>query len=1328
MFSNLKLRSKMILGFSVALIIIAVGLVFGIIGLLSNIKALDDFSELADELTLAQEINEDVLNSRVAYKQFMTAGNEIEDAEGYTPVAKFDYSFDKMLGNVKKLSEDLGQSNNAYQTRDQLRIIERELYIYKNNFEMIQQLDREMLEYYQSIASKGYSMLDHLGAIKVAAYADGEEDIHYHVANSLEYLLTARLRASKYFDFHYQEEYDAYLEFYTLYKQEVLKMKQLPSASRYTNDVTAVLDNVDLYQEEMLILYEGVVDQDELEEKLDEIGPIISQLSDEVTKYIISERQAFQDNMISSDRQWVMGMILVAAIALVVFIVIAYFLVRLVVTPMMSLTTAFEEISEGEIDTSFRLADKSNDEVGVMSRAFNKFMLKLASMIEDIQYQSAIKTGQNDIFELAKDQDELSLLCHDILQYVVKRVDGLVGRLYLYDETNENFRSITSYGVDVKEDGMVINPMEGIVGNTILTKKLTLMPKIPEDYLTVKTGLGKTKPSEIIILPCLYGDEVNCVIEIGHIQDFTEKELTLLEDLAEMIGNIIHSTMLRENMKILLEKTLQQSEELQMQQEELRQSNEELEEQTRALKESEQQLQTQQEELRVSNEELEERSKELEHQRHILDEKNKAIMESQDEILEKAYALEQTNRYKSEFLANMSHELRTPLNSILVLSQLLGTRDNSKPLTAKESEFAKTIHTSGTDLLTLINGVLDLSKVEAGRLEIIAEEVIIEELVGEYNRLFLPVAEVKGIDFKTHISESVVNKISTDRLRMSQIIKNLISNAIKFTHDGHVELKVRKPSMHECEYTGLNAEDYIAFAISDTGIGIEPDKKDVIFEAFRQEDGTTSRTYGGTGLGLTISLELSKLLGGDIVLESEVGSGSQFVLIIPIDQNSVEAVKTEVMLSSPPLEESVVADEVPISSVPTVSIASDGVLDGLEASSDGTNLLIIEDDQTFADILAGLAEEKGYTAVIARNGMEGLQKAKVLLPSAIILDMGLPDMDGVEVANRLNGDSATKDIPIHIISGRENVDEADLPKSIIGFLKKPVDIKTIYKTLAKIEALNQRGLKKLLVVGYCGGESFENFTNLGQVEVVKVETGEVALEAIQQDNFGCIVLDTKLQDMTGIDFIMASQELVEDKIPVVIYTEEDINFDDYDNINQYAESVIIKSEKSRERLTDEVSLFLHDMTKTIKKYEGNDSKRSKATMKQVIEEGNNLKGKRVLLVDDDERNVFALLHALEQFGLEVVIAKDGYNAIEKYEKEAKLDIILMDIMMPKMDGYEAIKRIRDLEQSVHVPIIALTAKAMAEDRERCIKAGANDYLTKPIDIEKLLSLMKVWMA
>lgn len=1321
---NMKLRSRMILGYASSLTILIFALGFGIIGLMLNVSAFKQYGKMSEQTQIANQIEVALRDSRLAYKHFMTSqSDEAVDA--------FDLAYNDMQLLIDELRVGSKEIDGDIQIRLLLSEMDSALILYRNDFDQIRDLDDSMLTYYNSIADKGYSMLALLEGIKSTAHINGDDEVNRLAAQSIQDLLRARLHASKYFDFHTVQEYNDYFDYYGEYETDIRLLSSLDDVEPYMNDINLVIKDVDEYKKEMQVLYRGVTDMDELEVALDAKGPEISDMLDSIAQILQDDMSNYSNTIAKDNNRWILEMSGITAFALIVFVLIAYQILKLVTSPLTSLTEAFEGIAEGDTDTSFRLPVNTNDEIGTMSSAFNRFMVKLAAMIEDIRYQNWLKTGQNNLFDLSKDENDLRDLSASILAFVVGHVEGLVGRIYLKEEDGENYRPMASFGIDINDD-IVVKPMEGIVGNSIVTRKMITMHKIPKDYMTIRTGLGETLPSQILILPCAYNDEVNCVIEIGHIQPFSATEMVLLEGLSEAIGNVVHSTELRANMRTLLDKTIQQSEELQMQQEELRQSNEELEEQTRALKESEQRLQAQQEELRVSNEELEERSKQLEIQKAALDEKNKAIMESQDEILEKAYELEQANRYKSEFLANMSHELRTPLNSILVLSQLLETRDNTKPLTEKEKEFAKTINTSGTDLLTLINGVLDLSKVEAGRLELLAEDIQIDTLVKEYESLFIPVAEIKGIEFKTELGFGLPDSIIVDRLRLSQIIKNLVSNAVKFTHDGHVELKVRKPSAHECEYTGFSSDTYIAFAVSDTGIGIEPDKKDVIFEAFRQEDGTTSRTYGGTGLGLTISLELSKLLGGDIVLESEVGVGSQFVLIIPLQHDNQSAPSITISRDSSSVEQQAQqSEEKSEQEMSKASVPDEGVSEGTEASVQiglGSDLLIIEDDETFSSILSQMAEEKGYRAVTTHSGYEGIALAKKLKPAAIILDMGLPDMDGLEVARKLEKDEATSDIPIHIISGREGLEDVQMPKSIIGFLKKPVDIKTIYKTLAKIESLNHRGLKKLLVVGHCGGESFEHFTNLGQVEVVKVDSGEVALEAIKQSQYGCIVLDTKLEDMTGMDFIDAAYEAVDKKIPVVIYTEEDINMDEYDDMSMVAESIILKSEKSEERLKDEVTLFLHDMSKTVEQYEGTISKTLKANVKQKIEDEDKLTGKKVLLVDDDERNVFALLHALEQYGLDVVTAKDGHSAIERFKGESGIGIVLMDIMMPKMDGYEAIKRIRKLEKGSDVPIVALTAKAMVEDRERCIKAGANDYMTKPIDVEKLISLMKVWMA
>ncbi|MBC7958310.1 MAG: response regulator, partial [Vallitaleaceae bacterium] len=518
---------------------------------------------------------------------------------------------------------------------------------------------------------------------------------------------------------------------------------------------------------------------------------------------------------------------------------------------------------------------------------------------------------------------------------------------------------------------------------------------------------------------------------------------------------------------------------------------------------------------------------------------------------------------------NMSHELRTPLNSILVLSQLLACKGADEPLSDKEKEFANTINSSGKDLLTLINGVLDLSKVEAGKLQVQNEKVYLTEILTENKNMFESMAEMKKIDFKLSIDPGMPKYIVTDSLRINQIMKNLISNSIKFTHEGQVSVRFRNLNDKETKDLMILSGEYIAIEVTDTGIGIPEDKQKEVFEAFKQSDGTTSRQYGGTGLGLTISLELAKLLGGNIHLESEVNKGSKFILVLP--RNPITDKKELDIMSA--IE---IMNDYDVSKEDSNGNKENKVAKITEPSVENEKrILIIEDDTNFAQILSHLAEEKGYVVTKAYTGKDGIKKAKADKPTGIILDIGLPDMDGMILAKMLSEDETTKNIPIHVISGSEDFSDGvgfeGMPKSIIGFLKKPVDIKSIYRTLSKIENADTKGQKKILVVGACGDEDFKKFTQLGQVQIKKVLTGKEAIEELKTQIYGCIILDIKLSDTNGVDFMTKLRQELEIYTPIIIYTEEEINTDDIDDINKYAETIILKSSKSKERLVDEVS-------------------------------------------------------------------------------------------------------------------------------------------------------------
>ena len=1316
---NMKLRQKMMYGFSMSIILMLLALGFAIFGLNSNKGDIEMMNRISQEANQAAQIQMELLESQKAFKAYQISGDINQS-----------YQFTEHVESMDRYLETLKTTNMNVERKDYIKVLEAEMLNYNQGFRSYQGHDETRMSFYTSVGQNGTDLIEALGTISDTAHNMKSEVVQMRVGRAMENLLLARLNAMKFFTFHGESDYQAYEASFDKFKMYVEDMSDVSSDLNYKSEYTSVVRNMNLYETGMEQLHFIIQNMDSEVAMMDSTEQAITEVIAKINASVLQEQSQFEKQVASQVTMFSTVATVVAILSILLAIGIASWILRLVLVPIDSLKNTFEGIAKGEVDLEFRLPEVSEDEIGIMSRAFNKFMVNLKRIMDDVNYQNWSKTAQNELNGVIRDQEDLVTLSQSILNYLCNYIDAQVGTLYLRSGEDE-LSLVASYAYSNRK-GLkdAIKLGDGLVGQSALEKKTFIVEELPESYMAVQSGLGSAQPTSIVVVPCVFEDDIKCVIEVGTLKKMTDKELNLLNLLGEAIAMSLHSTDVRIKMKELLDKTVHQSEELQMQQEELRQSNEELEEQTRALKESEQRLQAQQEELRVSNEELEQRTKQLEHQKKALDDNNKELMFKQQEIIDKAEALELANTYKSEFLANMSHELRTPLNSILVLSQLLSDRDDAVPLSDKEKEFAMTINTSGQDLLTLINDILDLSKVEAGHLDIHEDEIVLEDLLEESKRMFKPMADHKSIEFKTVLSNELPDMMISDSIRIQQVIKNLVSNAIKFTDQGEVVLSLRKPTAFECDAIGCDVDKYIAMEVSDTGIGIPSDKQQLIFEAFRQTDGTTSRKYGGTGLGLTISRELSHLLGGKIILESIEGKGSEFVFILPLNVEVQSATQSPIFTRSTASKVKQNLSE-EIKQEPLTQEMENERLESkkVEMLVASNTLLIIEDDVNFSSILASLSEEKGFETRVAHTGTQGLEMAIELNPSAIILDLGLPDIDGMELAEKLGRLNETKHIPIHIVSGMENDAQSLLPSSVIGFLKKPVDIKTIYKTLSKIESVSMSEFKKLLVVGYCSGESFQRFSSLGDVEVKKVETGAQARILLEEEVFECIVLDIALEDVNGESFL-AELTNAYGNIPVIIYSEEELSATELEGINKYTDNIILKSPKSEDRLLDEVSLFLHGMAEGIMDSTPSTTRRTAVLdeIKNKIDTDDKFEGRKILVVDDDDRNVFALSNVLKKHGFEVAVAEDGLESIQMFKKENDIDLVLMDIMMPKMDGYEAIQAIRNLDTGKDVPIIALTAKAMKDDRDKCVKAGANDYMTKPIDIEKLLSLLKVWLS
>jgi len=778
----------------------------------------------------------------------------------------------------------------------------------------------------------------------------------------------------------------------------------------------------------------------------------------------------------------------------------------------------------------------------------------------------------------------------------------------------------------------------------------------------------------------------------------------------------------------LLQQSQALTEGLQEQQEALTETNKRLEQQTRSLQQSEELLKKQQDELQKTNLELEDKAQLLSSQKAELEQKNSEIEQARVALEDKAEQLALISKYKSEFLARMSHELRTPLNSLLILSQIL-TENADGNLTPKQVGFAQTIHSSGSDLLDLINDILDLSKIESGTMAIDISPVPFVEVRKFVESTFRQVADVRGLAFDVELDESLPPVMQTDNKRLQQVLKNLLSNAFKFTERGKVTLRASvATSGWNPEQDILNAaQTVVAFTVSDTGIGIPKEKHGAIFEAFQQGDGTTSRKYGGTGLGLSISRQITRLLGGEIRLQSAPGEGSSFTLYLPImyPSHAAEAAATpEVLDTAASAADHGFKAGAPSSRAMLAPVVERAVNDDRGSIHPGERvLLIIEDDPHFAEILLDLARERGFKGLVTHRADKALALAREYLPAAITLDLRLPDADGWTVLDRLKHDPATRHVPVHVMSVDEDW-QRGLRFGAIDFLTKPVTKESLSGALDSLHAFVDRPARRLLVVEDDDAQrrSIGELIGGPDVEIAGAGTGAQALEMLHAGSFDCMVVDLGLPDMTGLDLVQrVKSEVGLRKLPTIVYTGKDMTKKEELELRRLAESVVVKDARSPERLLDETALFLHRAAESM-------PDRQRQTLERLHKANPSLAGRRVLIVDDDVRNIFALTTFLEQSRMEVAYAESGREGIARLQETPGIDAVLMDVMMPEMDGYETIRSIREIPQFRGLPIIAVTAKAMKGDREKCIEAGATDYIPKPVDRDHLLSLLRVWLS
>jgi len=1000
---------------------------------------------------------------------------------------------------------------------------------------------------------------------------------------------------------------------------------------------------------------------------------------------------------------------------------------------------AANRLSQGDLTVEI-VPQAEND---LLSHAFQQMVVNLREVTTANETQIWLTTGQAELGKVMRGQLNLSTLAQNVITQLCHYLSAQMGTLYLVQ--GEILQLTGSYAYTHRKN--LANQFkfgEGIIGQVALEKQPILISNLPDDYVTITSSLGETSPKALLASPFIYEEQVMGVVELGTLTPFTKTHLNFVAMVMESIAIVFHTAQARQRMNELLTETQIQAQELQTQQEELRVTNEELEAQTESLRVSETRLRQKQAELKITNTELEEKATALEEssvalreKQKAVDRQNQALKAAQAELKQQTEELAMASKYKSEFLANMSHELRTPLNSLLILARMLANNEQGN-LTDEQVESATIIYNGGHDLLDLINEILDLSKVEAGKMSFHIEDFLLADLIDMAQTQFGPLTREKGVELKMVLEDGLPAYLKTDAQRLKQIIKNLLSNALKFTQEGFIELAITRPEPTvNLARADLNPAKTVAIRVTDTGIGISSEQQKFVFEAFQQADGSTSRQYGGTGLGLSISRELTMRLGGFIDLTSQVGKGSTFTVYMP-ERAPAELLAEATTATKPTIARRLNRSKnlVKPTPAPTPTDSTDqskqtsskpqsfhSITDDRDdLTSHDKILLVIEDDLNFAKILYDMAHQKGFKCLIAQDGQIGVDLVFQYNPLAILLDLHLPTLSGWQILEILKHNPDTRHIPVHIISIDDETITA-YQKGAMGYLTKPVTSETLDQSFQQIEQFIERDIKNLLLVedDKTLRQSINKLLSGNDIKILETGLGQEALALLRQQLFDCVILDLTLPDMTGFELLnMMNEDNSIYQCPVIVYTGRALTREENSRLLQYADSVIVKGVKSPERLLDETALFLHRIVANLP-----DDKQK--TIKQLYNQDELLQGKKILVADDDMRNSFALSKLLSEKGLTVEIAPNGQKAIDMLATHADIDLILMDVMMPVMDGLEAIKRIREQPKYRDLPILALTAKAMKGDREACLTAGANDYLAKPLDTDRLLSMLRVWL-
>jgi CheY-like chemotaxis protein/CHASE3 domain sensor protein len=1039
--------------------------------------------------------------------------------------------------------------------------------------------------------------------------------------------------------------------------------------------------------------------------RIEDLLAVLDQMTTEENRLLVL-RNAQLDHTLAVTRA-------INATAIMLGLLLGLAIVRLtsglVTRPLRRLTDLMTRLANHDHDFEIRRLNR-RDEIGEIARALQVFKQMSMDTEERAWIRSKVSTVSHVLLQATTHKDfaqwltsELAPLCR-----------AGVGLFYSFDDSRSRLDLLGSYGLRLGNRTVdQYMPGEGLVGQCAVERKPIIVHDVPADYLHIDSGSGEGLPGHLAILPVLYRDTLIGVLELAGFHALDEQQQRLLDELLPIVALTLENLNRAIATHDLLLQTQEQADDLRLSELVMRQQKEvlhdnndalqakqvELEEQSERLIASEEELRVQAEELQASNEELRDKTDSLKRQKVVL----QAL---QEETAGKADELARASQYKSEFLANMSHELRTPLNSLLILSRSLADNDTGN-LDEEQIESARIIHDAGNSLLHLINDILDLSKVEAGKMELVIDDVVLSQFGQRLRRTFVHVAEQKSLAFVLQVDPDLPTILKTDGGKLEQVANNLLSNAFKFTAQGSVTLYIGRPADDIAIPEALANRPLVAISVSDTGIGIPQDKFERVFNAFEQVDAGTSRQFGGTGLGLAISRRMAQLLGGDIVLDSESGRGSRFTVLLP--ETAPEHGPVEVEPSRPAPSR--------LHRPGSAFAPSEIIVDDRDSLTAGeTTILVIEDDAAFVRILIDMIHRKGYRAIAAGDGETGLQMARSFHPTGILLDVSLPTMDGWTVLDQLKADDATRTIPVHFISASDGSNRG-LERGAVGYLTKPVSRETIGQALERLLHFAAGKQRHLLIVDDDADSrtAVRIMLRADHVQIDEAGSAEDALERILHNRYDCVVLDLGLPGMSGLELL---EQLAGSRVgvpPVVVYSGRELNPEENLTLRQYTDAIVIKGARSTERLLDEVSLFLHSIQHAPRRAAAESAERKE------------LSDRRVLLVDDDMRNLFALSKVLRGWGMQVSVAQDGHKALKMLADNEPPELILMDIMMPGMDGYAAMRAIRELPDLGNIPIIALTAKAMRGDREHCMEMGASDYLSKPIDIDKLASMMRVWL-